>query len=74
MPDRRRQGGAWTLLQRVLRGAADQGATRWSLEVRATNGAALRLYSRAGFRQMERRAGYYEDPPDDGVLMEIEIL
>ena len=74
VPDRRRQGVACTLLQRVLRWAADQGATRCTLEVRATNGAALRLYARAGFRQMERRAGYYEDPPDDGVIMEIEIL
>ena len=73
-PERRRQGVAWTLLHRVLRRVADQGATRCTLEVRAANGDALRLYAKAGFRQTGRRAGYYEDPPDDGVTMEIEIL
>ena len=74
VPERRRQGVAWTLLQRVLRRAADQGATRCTLEVRGINGAALQLYAKAGFRQTERRTGYYEDPPDDGIIMEIEIL
>ena len=74
VPERRRQGVAWTLLQRVLRRAADQGATRCTLEVRGINGAALQLYAKAGFRQTERRTGYYEDPPDDGIVMEIEIL
>ena len=75
-PARRNQGGARQLLGRILRLAAEQGASCCALEVRSANRAARALYRKAGFRTVGRRAAYYRDPPDDAVLMErnIEIL
>lgn len=73
---RRNQGWAKQLLERILRLAAEQGASRCALEVRSANRAARALYCKAGFRIVGRRVAYYRDPPDDAVLMErnIEIL
>ena len=75
-PARRNQGWARQLLGRILRLAAEQGASCCALEVRSANRAARALYCKAGFRTVGRRAAYYRDPPDDAVLMErnIEIL
>ena len=75
-PAQRNQGWAGQLLGRILRLAAEQGASCCALEVRSANRAARRLYRKAGFRTVGRRAAYYRDPPDDAVLMErnIEIL
>ena len=75
-PARRNQGWAGQLLGRILRLAAEQGASCCALEVRSANRAARALYCKAGFRTVGRRAAYYRDPPDDAVLMErnIEIL
>src|SRR3954466_5766666 len=46
----RRQGLATFLLQEVMAEAARDGARRATLEVRESNGAALELYARLGFR------------------------
>ena len=75
-PACRKQGWAKQLLERILRLAAEQGASRCALEVRSANRAARALYCQAGFRTVGRRAAYYSDPLDDAVLMErnIEIL
>lgn len=75
-PARRNRGWAGQLLERMLRLAAERGASCCALEVRSANRAARALYCKAGFRVVGRRAAYYTDPPDDAVLMErnIEIL
>lgn len=75
-PACRHRGGAGQLLGRILRLAAEQGASRCALEVRSANRAARVLYRKAGFRTVGRRAAYYRDPPDAAVLMErnIEVL
>ena len=75
-PAWRNQGWGGQLLGRILRLAAEQGARRCALEVRAANRAARVLYRKAGFQTVGRRAAYYSDPLDDAVLMErnIEIL
>ena len=75
-PACRNRGWAGQLLGRILRLAAEQGASCCALEVRSANRAARALYRKAGFRTVGRRAAYYTDPPDDAVLMErdIEIL
>ena len=75
-PARRNRGWAGQLLGRILRLAAEQGASRCALEVRSANRPAWALYCKAGFRTVGWRAAYYTDPPDDAVLMErnIEIL
>ena len=75
-PAYRNRGWGWQLLGQMLRMAAEQGASCCALEVRSANRAARALYRKAGFRVVGRRAAYYDDPPDDAVLMEynIEIL
>ena len=75
-PACRNRGWGGQLLGRILRLAAEQGASCCALEVRSANRAARVLYRKAGFRTIGRRAAYYSDPPDDAVLMErdIEIL
>jgi ribosomal-protein-alanine N-acetyltransferase len=68
-PAQRRRGlGRW-LLERGLRAAARAGARTAHLEVRASNTAALALYTAAGFRPAGRRRGYYAVPEEDAVLL-----
>jgi ribosomal-protein-alanine N-acetyltransferase len=54
-----------TLLERTRR----EGLAAFTLEVRASNTAALRLYRRAGFLEEGRRRAYYVKPTEDAVVM-----
>ncbi|MBI4464368.1 MAG: ribosomal protein S18-alanine N-acetyltransferase [Acidobacteria bacterium] len=69
LPGARRQGVGSRLLEAALDKAAEAGATKMFLEVRDTNGEALRLYERWGFRRCGRRVGYYTNPPADALLL-----
>ncbi len=69
--------GAWQrcgvgrrLLEGLMQHCAEVAARRLMLEVRASNQAAQRLYSIAGFTETGRRPGYYRDPAEDAVRME----
>jgi len=73
-PDSRRQGLATTLLEHVLAEAARAGATKATLEVRASNTAALALYERLGFHVAARRPNYYTRPDEDGLILWCERL
>ena len=55
----RRRGIGRALLRRFLADAAALGADQCFLEVRASNVAAINLYSAEGFVPVARRAGYY---------------
>ena len=68
-PDARRQGIGAALLQQVLNWAVTHDCRRFTLEVRAANAAAIRLYEQHGLRREGIRPGYYADPPDDAVLL-----
>ena len=57
---RRGRGLARALLNLHLRRLAGLGACAVFLEVDEDNTAARRLYSRAGFREVGRRSGYYQ--------------
>ena len=65
----RRRGIASALIQELLRLAAAARATSVLLEVRASNQAALKLYEGLHFVQDGRRAGYYEHPTEDAILL-----
>ena len=65
---RRRYLGEW-LLRRLFVEAQAQGARRLTLEVRAKNIPAIRLYEKLGFRSAGLRKAYYDAPPDDAVIM-----
>ncbi len=41
------------------------------LEVRESNAPARRLYERLGFEPVGSRPGYYDDPPETGIVMRI---
>jgi ribosomal-protein-alanine N-acetyltransferase len=59
-PQWRRRGIAGPLLNLHLRRLVGLGITTVFLEVDEQNTAALRLYAGAGFREVGRRAGYYQ--------------
>lgn len=65
---RGRQLGA-ALLAWVLEESARRGATRATLEVRASNVVARRLYERFGFAVAAVRRAYYSNPDEDAVVM-----
>jgi [ribosomal protein S18]-alanine N-acetyltransferase len=64
----RRQGIATTLLERLFE-LADKPSEQYTLEVRTSNDAAIRLYERYGFRTAGRRRAYYHDNREDALIM-----
>lgn len=73
-PGRRRQGLGTRLMHHVLREAARAGSTRATLEVRASNTAARRLYATLGFVETAVRPRYYTQPDEDGIILWLEGL
>jgi ribosomal-protein-alanine N-acetyltransferase len=67
-PDRRREGIAIALLDKLLERVADPDA-RFTLEVRTSNEGAIALYERFGFRSAGRRRRYYQDNGEDALIM-----
>ncbi len=63
-PARQRQGLGRQVLERLLEQAAALGAAHATLEVAASNGAALALYGRCGFSTAGVRRGYYRNGDD----------
>jgi ribosomal-protein-alanine N-acetyltransferase len=68
-PAHRRRGLATLLLTEIMAEAAREGARRATLEVRASNTAALELYARLGFTVSARRPGYYANPQEDALIL-----
>lgn len=60
-PARRGEGLGARLLEDAIAQASAAGAPAITLEVREDNTAAKALYRGHGFRDVERREGYYED-------------
>lgn len=68
-PDYRRQGIARSIMHALLDQAAKRGATCSTLEVRAGNEAAIRLYEGLGYVRAAVRKRYYPDNKEDAVVM-----
>jgi ribosomal-protein-alanine N-acetyltransferase len=64
-PGFRRKGVGKALVQAFL-GEFPGGAC---LEVRESNVAALALYKSLGFKEVNRRPGYYDFPPEPAIVM-----
>jgi ribosomal-protein-alanine N-acetyltransferase len=69
-PDHRRRGVATELIERLFE-EAGEGA-RFTLEVRVSNGPAIAMYQRFGFRSGGRRRSYYHDNGEDALIMWLE--
>lgn len=67
-PDARRHGVASALLDVFCR-FGEANLAFLSLEVRASNQAAIALYEKHGFAQVGLRKNYYEKPKEDAVIM-----
>ena len=67
-PDRRRSGIATALLDRLVE-RVDDPLAQFTLEVRKSNEAALKLYERRGFIAAGVRRRYYQDNGEDAVIM-----
>ncbi len=63
-PDHRRRGLGRRILEELLTQARAAGCCWATLEVRASNHAAIRLYESAGFQLLGRRKGYYNNGED----------
>lgn len=48
---------------------APEGVVNYTLEVRVSNAAAIKLYTRLGFRCFGLRPGYYEDTGESAMIM-----
>jgi len=68
-PQFRGRGIGTALLHHVLTEARRLGARRATLEVRASNGAARRLYERLGFYVAATRRDYYTNPVEDALIL-----
>ena len=68
-PEYRRRGVAAQLLEVFLNLAQGNRLAFLTLEVRASNYAAIALYGSRGFRAVGRRKNYYEHPPEDALIM-----
>ena len=68
-PSFRRLGLGAALVQAVLAEAGLLGATRATLEVRASNVTARQLYERHGFRLTATRRNYYTNPVEDALIL-----
>ena len=71
LPAFRRQGVGLALVEALVRYAKGRGLRFLTLEARASNETAIRLYERAGFRDVGVRRGFYDFPKEDARLMTI---
>lgn len=67
--DQRNQGYGRRLMVTLLEESKERGMTCATLEVRAGNAPALKLYKDLGFVQNGLRKGYYPDNKEDAVVM-----
>lgn len=68
-PQHRRRGVARALLAELEARSRRLGLAFLTLEVRASNAAAIALYEGAGYGRVGTRPGYYQHPAEDAVIM-----
>jgi ribosomal-protein-alanine N-acetyltransferase len=68
-PELRGRGLGIQMLEAIVAEAQRLGAESMALEVRRSNIAAQRLYSRAGFREEGVRKSYYTQPVEDALVL-----
>ncbi|MDQ1724361.1 MAG: [ribosomal protein S18]-alanine N-acetyltransferase [Frankiaceae bacterium] len=71
--DRQHAGLGRALLSELLDEAKRRGERHVMLEVRANDERAQRMYARAGFEAIGRRARYYQPSGIDAIVMRAEL-
>ncbi len=70
----RRRGLGELLLLALIELALDMKCNMMTLEVRASNVTAQRLYQKYGFTSRGVRKGYYNDNREDGIIMTVDNI
>jgi [ribosomal protein S18]-alanine N-acetyltransferase len=65
----RRRGIATRLMERLFEMTSGDGRRGYTLEVRVSNEAAIKLYESLGFKARGVRRGYYTDNREDALIM-----
>ena len=71
-PDYRNQGVATGLIVGLVEELRKRGSHCLTLEVRASNETAIRLYRTLGFQEAGRRRNYYRNPREDALILRKE--
>jgi len=73
IPAKRRRGEGGALLEAALDEFRARPVSRVFLEVRESNEGAMAFYARHGFSKSGRRLGYYHDPEEAAIVMELKL-
>ena len=68
-PDHRRKGIAEALVNGLADALIERGSQCLTLEVRASNEPAKKLYEKLDFEQVGRRPNYYRNPKEDALIL-----
>jgi ribosomal-protein-alanine N-acetyltransferase len=71
-PDYRRCGVAQQLVVQLVADLKRRGSRCLTLEVRASNDPARKLYEKLGFQQIGLRKNYYRNPREDALILRKE--
>ena len=71
-PDFRRRGVGQNLILSLVEAMRARQSHSLTLEVRASNTPAIRLYEKLGFSQVGKRSGYYRNPKEDALILRKE--
>ena len=72
-PEIRGKGLSRLLMDALVDSAKRNGVERVMLEVRASNEAAIALYTKYGFEKVGLRPGYYRNPTENAILMDLML-
>lgn len=72
--EHQRLGIGERLMVELLKKAKERGMLCSTLEVRASNDAAIKLYEKLGYQISARRRGYYPDNREDAIVMWLHNL
>ena len=73
-PNYRKKHIAQRLMAKMLQLCKAKGAALAMLEVRKSNLAGQKLYTKFGFLVVGSRKGYYQDTKEDAILMTLPVL
>jgi ribosomal-protein-alanine N-acetyltransferase len=70
----RRRHIGYLMLKTLLDDSAGRGITSFTLEVRYSNAAAIKLYEALGFVRAGVRKDFYTKPKEDAVIMWLKLI